>query len=164
MLATPLNRPAFARLEYTRPGRARARRAFVRHCKKLGANRRRKATERQSPPRVRDPWCRPKEPSSGECSRWAPGNRPQTPTPKPGGGAASTDQWNTNDQAVVAGRQELQVVHRGISLVGNHGSATPALADGGRSKHRPPSIFKVKTAMPNPAFKRTRYARRLPRR
>ena len=48
MLATNLNRTAFARLEYTHTGFTGVRRAFVQHCcEKLGAHRRRKATARK---------------------------------------------------------------------------------------------------------------------
>ena len=154
----PLNRPAFAKLQCTHTACGSVRRAFVRHWKKLGANRRRKATEGNPRQRVAttDVGERtiPTETPGSGCHQ-------QTPTPKPGGGAASTDQGKPHDQAVVADRQELQVVSVGFGHSGNHGSAAPALTVGGRC-HKPSAYllflntkFKRKPALPNHSFNRT---------
>ena len=158
----PLNRPACARLEYTHPACGRVRRAFVRHCsKKLGAHRRRKATDGQSPARVI---------SASSSGKEAPpkGRQPRTAKARPplkGGrvgllrphliGNPHEDRIRSPD------REDLQVVSKVgyVGKAGNHGSPPSGLSGRRAALNavRLP-IFQVcscghpQAAMPNPSL------------
>ncbi len=163
---TPMNRQACARLEYTHTACGRVRRAFVRHWNKLGANRRRKATEGN--PR-----------SAGQRSvMWERGAtaRPLTsyPTkarPPRTGGRAPVLRLHPNGKPHESancspGRQGHQSNsdHRSFGLTFTHGSRAPGLVRSGwviaRLLIRPPSPF-YKTALPNPSLNRTHCGMRL---
>ena len=160
----PLNRPACARLEYKHTGRAGVRRSFVRHrCKKLGANRRRKATDWQSPA-----WLIPT--SSGGKEARLQGRQPRTAKARPpisGGrvgllrphliGTTHEDRIRSPD------REKLQSLSAAslVGITGSHGYSPSGLAVGGRcqqpSAYPPFNLAHVNQpqARPNPSLNRT---------
>ena len=158
-----MNRHACARLEYTHTGRAGVRRAFVRHrCKKLGANRRRKATDWQSPA-----WLIPT--SSGGKEARLQGRQPRTAKARPpisGGrvgllrphliGTTHEDRIRSPD------REKLQSLSAAsiVGITGSHGYSPSGLAVGGRcqqpSSYPPFNLAHVNQpqARPNPSLNR----------
>ena len=159
-----MNRHACARLEYTHTGRAGVRRAFVRHrCKKLGANRRRKATDWQSPA-----WLIPT--SSGGKEARLQGRQPRTAKARPpiSGGRVGLLRphliGNTHEDRIRSpDREELQTISK-ASLVGgagSHGHSPSGLTVGGRFIE--PSAYssfihkfsKLRAARPNHSLNRT---------
>ena len=160
MLATNLNRPAFARLEYTHPGFAGVRSAIARcDCKKLGAHRRRKATV--GSPRSAGQRSVMRE---REATERPPTSYPAKARPPSHGGRAPVLRLHPigkpNESANCSpGRQELQgnSVHCSIGNTGAHSSRAPGLARSGwvvaKLLTRPPS--QIKTAMPNHSLNRT---------